>query len=117
MGKPFRSQRIIALVAAYVVALQALLLPLSVAAGVPFSSSICASSAESPQQPASHETGCPCAAGCGMQCCVQVLIGSPQAVMAMRLTYVRASAPAPAIEPVTRPAAKGPQIPRAPPAA
>jgi hypothetical protein len=117
MGKPFRSQRVIALVAAYLVGLQALLLPLSVAAGAPFASSICTSSVESPHPPAGHETGCACAAGCGMQCCVQALIVPRQAVMALGLTFVRASAPAPAIEFIIKPAAKGPQIPRGPPAA
>jgi hypothetical protein len=116
MDSPVRSRRIIALFAAYVVALQALGLPLSVAAGAPFSASLCASSAEG-SQPASHETGCPCAAGCGMQCCAQALIGPPQVAVALALTYARATTPSPAIEPIARPAAKGPQVPRAPPAA
>jgi hypothetical protein len=117
MGKSFLSKRVIALAAAYVVALQALLLPLSVVAGVPFTSSICASSAEKPQPVRSRETGSPCAAGCGMQCCVQSLIDPPQAGDVLSLTYVRTSAPAAVIERIIRPPAKGPQIPRAPPSA
>lgn len=107
----------IALIAAYVVVLQALLLPLSVAAGVPYASSICAASAEVPHAPGSHETGCPCAAGCGMQCCAQALTGAPPLVVARALAYAHVDVPAPAIVAMARPAAKGPQIPRGPPAA
>jgi len=115
MKKRVRSRRIIALAAAYVVALQALLLPLSVAASGPFAAGICASSIDGPQAPG-HDSGCPCAAGCGMACCAQAPIGPPQGVMALFAAYVRVTAPALAIEAFVRPAAKGPQIPRAPPA-
>ena len=117
MSKSVRSRRIVALVAAYVVALQALLLPLSVAAEASFSSSLCGASADGTQPPSSHETGCPCAAGCGMQCCGLALIGPPQVVVAVALTQGLMLTPVPALEPVVRPAGKGPQIPRAPPAA
>jgi hypothetical protein len=117
MSKPVRSRRSVALIAAYVVALQALLLPLSVAAGAAFSSSLCAASAEGSQPSGSHATGCPCAAGCGTQCCGQALLGPPQVTVALVLTHTRALTPAPAIESAVRPAAKGPQVPRAPPAA
>ena len=107
----------IALLAAYVVVLQALLLPLSVAAGVPYASSICAAAAEGTHAPGSHETNCPCAAGCGMQCCVQALTGAPPLVTGQALAYARVDVPAPAMVAIARPAAKGPQIPRGPPAA
>lgn len=117
MRKRAPSRRIVALAAAYVVALQALLLPLSVAASAPFASSICASSAEGSPPPASHETGCPCAAGCGMACCDHALTGPLHRGVALSLTYAHAMTPAPAAVPIVRPAAKGPQIPRAPPAA
>ena len=117
MSKSVRSRRIVALAAAYVVALQALLLPLSVAAGAAFSSSLCVASAEGSQPPSNHETGSLCAAGCGMQCCGQALIGSPPVMVAFALPQVRALTAAPAIEPLVRPAGRGPQVPRAPPAA
>jgi hypothetical protein len=117
MSKPVRSRRIIALIAAYVVALQALLLPLSVAAGPALGSALCVTSTDDSQLPASHETGSPCTAGCGMLCCGQALTGPPQAVAVLILMRARALTPAPAIVPVVRPPDKGPQIPRAPPAA
>lgn len=117
MTKPVRTRRIVALAAAYVVALQALLLPLSVAAGASFAAGICATAADGTHQPASHESGCPCAAGCGMQGSAQALIGPPQAALAPALTYTVVLTPAPAVEVTVRPAAKGPQVPRAPPAA
>jgi hypothetical protein len=109
----------IALAAAYVVALQALLLPLSIAAGGPFGSSLCAASAsiEGQSAPGSHDSSCPCAAGCGTQCCVQTLAAPPQFTFAAVLSRVIAMAPAPAIAPVIRLADRRPQIPRAPPVA
>ncbi len=118
MGKPVRSRRIIALVAAYVMALQALLLPLSVAAGSPFINSLCASSAGSTQKPLSHQNGCPCAAGCGMQCCTHHgLAGAPQVTVAPALSQSYAMLVAPMLAPATRAFERRPQIPRAPPAA
>jgi len=118
MGKAVQSRRIIALAAAYVVALQALLLPLSVAAG-PFTANLCAvgTSVDGSPSPAGHDPGCPCAAGCGMQCCVQTLDRPPQ-IIAVKLGVTRAIAmtPAPTIVPVIRMADRSPQVPRAPPA-
>ncbi len=80
MSEPGRIRPIIALAAAYLIALQALLLPLSVAAGgaLPFNLCSAHESAASPQGPTGHSTGCPCAAGCGMQCCVHALAAPPQ---------------------------------------
>lgn len=116
MSEGIPSRRFVALVAAYVVALQALLLPLSVAAGASLNGSICAAaSTENSQPPASHDVGCPCAAGCGMQCCAQALNPPPQIAVALALTRTRAPTLAPAIEPAVRPMTKGPQNPRAPP--
>ena len=82
MVRTVRSRRLIALLAAYVVALQALLLPLTVAAGATFEASLCTASAttDGAPPPASHDGPCPCAAGCGMHCCAQVLAAPPQAV-------------------------------------
>ena len=118
MSKSLRWRNIIALAAAYLVALQALLLPLSVAAGSPFHLSLCAAAAatDGAPQPVDHDGGCPCAAGCGTQCCVQSLAGPPQVAIRLASTRVTAMTPVRAIEPVIRPADRSPQIPRAPPA-
>ena len=117
MSEPVRPRRVIALIAAYVVALQAL--PLSIAAGSPFESSLCAAtnSVDGSRSPAGHDTGCPCAAGCGTQCCAQTLAGPPQVLVAVSLTSAVAMSLTPAIEPVIRLADRSPQVPRAPPAA
>jgi hypothetical protein len=119
MSKSVRSRRLIALAAAYVVALQALLLPLSMAAASPFASSLCASAASDigSHAPAGHDSGCPCAAGCGTQCCVQTLASAPSVTVRPGLTHAIIMTPAPAIEPVIRLAVRSPHVPRAPPAA
>jgi hypothetical protein len=119
MSKTVRARQISALVAAYVVALQALLLPLSVAAASPFETSLCAAamSANGVPSPASHDTGCPCAAGYGMQCCAQTLAGPAQITITCDATSAIGLTPAPAIEPVIRLADRSPHIPRAPPVA
>jgi hypothetical protein len=116
MRKTAPSRRVIALVAAYVVALQALLLPLSVAAGPVIGDTRCSASAGQTQSPAGSDTGCPCAAGCGMQCCAQSLAGSPQVSVAISPTFAWVSMPASVLEPVVRLAKMRPQAPRAPPA-
>ncbi len=112
--------RMMALCAAYVVALQALLLPLSVAFGGSLDLTPCSvsTSAGGSHTPASHQTGCPCAAGCGMQCGVHVLNAPPAVAFAVLNVRVSAMTPVPEIEAVVRPADRRlPQIPRAPPAA
>jgi len=112
-----RSRRIVALVAAYVVALQALLLPLSVAAGAAADFSLCtAASSHGAPQPASHDTSCPCAAGCGMQCCVSALAVPPQTTIALAREGARIAPPS-VIASVARPYLRSPQLARAPPAA
>lgn len=108
------TRRIVALIAAYVVALQALLLPLSVAAGSPFQASPC--SEASGGAPVQHDTGCPCAAGCGMQCCVQSLLGPPQTGVALHRTGVTVVAQPVMFVSVVRIAHRSPHSPRAPPA-
>jgi hypothetical protein len=115
-----RSRQIIALAAAYVVALQALLLPLSLAAGASPDFSLCsaATSTAGPQSGGGHDgSGCPCAAGCGMQCCVHALAGPPQAVIVLALTSTAWLTPPPAFAQVARPWLRSPQLARAPPAA
>jgi hypothetical protein len=116
MFKPIPKRRMIALAAAYLVALQALLLPLSVAAGSPFMAPPCASSASQPaSQPANHDTGCPCAAGCGMQCCAQALV-APVPVVAERIpVIVYTAAPLRAFVAVAHAPDRSPLNPRAPP--
>jgi hypothetical protein len=118
MHESNRSRRLVALIAAYVVALQALLLPLTVAAGAVYDASLCitVSAADAPA-PTGHDNGCACAAGCGMQCCAQILGSPPQLLAAFVPTYTRAIVPATAIERAIRPPGKGPQNARAPPAA
>jgi hypothetical protein len=120
MNRRPRTLRIIALLAAYVMGLQALLLPLSVAAGGSLSFTICSSVASvgSPQAPADHDTGCPCAAGCGMQCGAHALAPPPEVAIAdlTRDADVAASLPL-RIEVVHRPVVRGPQLPRPPPLA
>ncbi len=119
MTRQRRTLRIIALLAAYVIGLQALLLPLSVAAGGSLGFSICSSatSVDSPQPPVGHDTGCPCAAGCGMQCCVHALAAPPQITIAYVGSGTGVTAPLPPREAVRQPAIRGPQSPRAPPVA
>jgi hypothetical protein len=111
------SRRIVALLAAYVIALQAVLLPLSVVAHAAVDQTLCSMPADGSQQPAHHDGGCPCGAGCGMQCCGQALAAPPQAVTWLTPAFVRRVAPPPAFAPIVRIAARGPQVPRGPPAA
>lgn len=117
MSKSVRSRRLIALAAAYVVALLALLLPLSMAAASPFASSLCAAAASDTgsHAPAGHDGGCPCAAGCGMQCCAQTLASPPPVTVRPGQAHAIVLTPVQAIEPVIRLADRSPQNPRAPP--
>lgn len=121
MSHPFRSRRVVALIAAYVVALQALLLPLSVAAGAP-DFSLCLSSASASPHSGNGQThglaaGCPCAAGCGTQCCVNAIAGPPPAIAVHVPAAIATLTPSPAIVAAARPHLHGPQLARAPPAA
>ncbi len=116
MNQPIRSRRIVALIAAYVVALQALLLPLSVVAGAAPDFSLCAASSHATPPPGGHGTSCPCAAGCGMRFCVQALASPPQTVIVLGRVGVQI-APLQAIASIVRPYLRSPQLARAPPAA
>lgn len=119
MREPKRARRLLALAAAYVVALQALLLPLSVAAASPFAGGLCAAahSLESPPAPVPMPAGCGCAAGCGMECGTQHALAPPSIVLVPFDTYIADNRPTSALAPVVRPSVRGPQIPRAPPLA
>jgi hypothetical protein len=113
-------RRIIALAAAYVMGLQALLLPLSVAVGSLAAGTLCTSSgsANTPQGPAHRsDTGCPCAAGCGMQCGLHAAAAPPQHVFSLASFGAAASLPPPPVEQAPAPALRRPQLARGPPAA
>lgn len=116
MSTPVRSRRLIALLASYVVALQALLLPLTVAAFAAPDAGICFSAASDvSHQPAGHDTGCACAAGCGMQCCAAALGAPPRPEIAPRLARVSAVEPPLTPEIMGPHSARSPHSPRAPP--
>jgi hypothetical protein len=118
MGDAFRSRRWIALIAAYVVALQAVLLPLSVAAAGPFASSPCSAHTTNngAPSPADGQSGCPCAGGCGMLCCAHAVL-APEPVVIVVAARVFGPAPAPRLRPlsVVRTPDWRPQAPRGPP--
>lgn len=118
MNRTGRSRPIIALAAAYLIALHALLLPLSVVAGGAFPFSLCSAGASvaSSQAPGSHQNGCPCAGGCGMQCSVHALAGPPQTLIVLAQTGIGTRLPMPALAPAVRITMRGPQLARAPPA-
>lgn len=117
MNGTVRLRRLIALFAAYVVALQALLLPLTVAAGASFDTNLCAASgsANGAQPPASHDNGCPCAAGCGIHCLTQAYTVPPQAVSPVAAAPVMARLAPPLVERSPAPAHFGSPRARAPP--
>ena len=113
------SRRMIGLLAAYLVALQALILPVSMPPTAALAGSLCLTEGTgSPaQHPAGHDHGCPCCAGCGMQCGAPALADAPPALPEPPQVVVAAAAvPAPFAAP-PRPAGRTPQIPRGPPIA
>ena len=118
MGDTFRSRRWIALIAAYVVALQAVLLPLSVATAGPFAISLCSPHATSngAPRPADGQSGCPCAAGCGMLCGAHAVL-TPEPVVFAAEAQEFGPAPAPILRPMAVVRAPGwrPQAARGPP--
>lgn len=116
MSRIVRTRHIVALIAAYAIALQALLLPLSIAAAGPLTAVNC-TSAQPGHVPSTHQTGCPCATGCMTHCCdssldvpASVRVVAPSLV-SRQITHTYAFAA------VRRVADHRPQIPRAPPAA
>ncbi len=103
--------------AAYLVALQALLLPLSVVAAAPFLMRHCTSVSVAGNEGPVGQSGCPCAAGCGMQCCAQALLAPPPVVVEAAQSFAGAMVPEARLVGVVRPASHRPHIPRAPPVA
>jgi hypothetical protein len=76
MRKAHPARRVIAVIAAYSIALQAFM-PLASLAAAPLSA-ICASAATpAVPPPVTHDAGCACAAGCGMQCCGALALPTP----------------------------------------
>ncbi|MGN6570872.1 MAG: hypothetical protein ACTHLO_05610 [Pseudolabrys sp.] len=114
---PRFSRSLIALAAAYLVALQALILPLSLPAdAAAHAGGLCITAPEG-SAPAGQDHGCPCAAGCGMQCHAPALgAGASAHLPVLRLTIAAVLAPAPLTHPPA-PVIRGPQMPRGPPAA
>jgi hypothetical protein len=110
--------RAIAVLAAYLVALQAVLLPLSMPAAAAFGGSLCLTErTDGPSRhPVRHDQGCPCCAGCGLRCHQPGLAGGPAVVVRAPPSQVVATVGPARLEeralPVRRPA----QMPRAPPA-
>lgn len=119
MRKRHLSKRVIGLLAAYLVALQALLLPLSMPAAAQVGG-LCISAQDDggpAQQPSGHDQGCPCAAGCAMQCHAPALAAGAAARMpAPPVVIAIVLVPAPPASPIP-PFARGAQMPRGPPAA
>lgn len=71
-------RRLFTLAAAYFIALQALVLPMAAVAGAVVDVTTCYSaSTNDARHPASQQTGCACAAGCGMQCCANTFMAPP----------------------------------------
>ena len=118
MSEYFRPRRACALILAYVVALQALLLPLSAVAGASLGNSLCvAASADNSKGSDSDERGYACGAVCGVNCCAPILDVPRSVVIAVDLGNARPLAPIFAFTKPVQSLAKGPQIPRAPPLA
>ena len=85
-------------------------------AGAVFADTLCAStSVERDHQPAGHETPCACAAGCGIQCCAQVLAVPPGSGFAPVLRAATDFRPVLAVEAAIATVANGLPSARAPP--
>jgi hypothetical protein len=112
------SRRLIGLLAAYLVALQALILPLSMPAAAIHGAELCVTAPDGPAPPpAGQDHGCPCAVGCGMQCHGSALAaGTAESLPAPTFALAVLLAPPPVLQ-SRAPAARGPQLPRGPPAA
>lgn len=116
MSRSSRSRRLIALFAAYVVALQGLLLPLTVAAFAAPENVLCTAAGERSPPTSGHDSGCVCAAGCGMQCGTLSLADAPsQDVVVLRTAQGVLVPPQLAIPSIARPDDGIPHSPRAPP--
>src|SRR5262245_19230236 len=114
MNRHFTWRQTCAIWVAYMLALHAALMPLSVPASASFSNSICsATTTNDVQDPGSGGTGDACAIGCG--CCPSHSINGVPAVIALELQVASCLQTLPMAAPTTA-ASRGPQIARAPPA-
>jgi len=108
--------RFMVFAAAYVVALQTLLLPLTVIASDPFAVTLCSTlSADGNPSPLKSDMPCACASGCGMQCCVPALASPPSATVAIDRIQLAILAPKAIAEIPGYVSWRGSQNPRAPP--
>lgn len=118
MSFRFLTRRLIALAAAYLVAAQAILLPLSVASANPLLSQLCISSPDGAGHTSTgSDTGCGCAASCGMQCCAPGALDAPAAKFQAPPAVAQILAPVVAFVASLGPEDRGWHRPRAPPLA
>jgi hypothetical protein len=113
-------RRLLAVAAAYVVALQLVLLPLTLAAANPLSGPLCsqaASNASAPVDPLKADTGCACAAGCGMQCCAGSALVPPSSAHVVDRNALWTLTPAAVSDAAALAELRSPHNPRAPPVA
>jgi hypothetical protein len=111
--------RLIGVLAAYLVALQAVVVPLSIAPTAAFAGSLCLSdhSSDPARPPAGHDQNCPCCAGCGLLCHAPALAGDTADLFpALRLRAAIIVVPA-LVAAAPRPAIPFAQMARGPPAA
>jgi hypothetical protein len=109
----------IGLLAAYLVALQALILPVSMPPTAALADSLCLTEGTGgpAHHPAGPDHGCPCCAGCGMQCAAPALADAPPVLpLPPQAKVVAVAVPAP-LAMTPRPAPRSPQMPRGPPIA
>lgn len=113
-------RRLLAVAAAYVVALQLVLLPLTLAAANPLSGPLCSQAASNvsvPADPRKADTGCACAAGCGMQCCAGAALAPPSSAHVVDRNALWTLTPAAVFGTAALAQVRSPHNPRAPPAA
>lgn len=114
-------RRLLAVAAAYVVALQLVLLPLTLAAANPLSGPLCSqvaanASYTAPTDPLKADTGCACAAGCGMQCGASSALAPPSSEPSIDPNLLWTLTPAAVAGAAALAQARSPHNPRAPPA-
>ena len=114
MRKTARLRSVVSLIAAYALALQGLLLPISVATAAPLAGVNCLAAQGGHSSPA-QQTACICAATCA-GCCADL---GPPPVFTVATVVSGASGPliVQKLVPLHWLAIHGPQIPRAPPLA
>jgi hypothetical protein len=118
MTESVHLRSILTVFAAHVIALQALLLPLSVAGALATGSGLCLSAASSRGgQPAHNQSGCVCGMGCGVQCCAQATLTPPQVDLARPVARQIELSQTHFDVPLFTPSNFGPHHPRCPPVA